>query len=442
MSSSGCYARVFVTSLIKLSGLADAQADSDEAQADSDEAAPNALRILAGQCDEQRPSGLYVHFPFCGARCPYCDFAIDVRPEIPHDRYAQAVCAEIVARAPHFRTASPPVSAYFGGGTPGLWRPDCIASVLATAARAFAIPDLSALEITVEANPGEVTELHLAALRAVGVNRLSFGIQSFDDALLREIGRTHTVAHAQAAIPLARAVGFSNIACDLMFGLPGQTLLQWQQTLRLAAAAGPDHLSCYALTIEPFTPFGQREKKGQLSRPDDDAVAEMWDVAQATLATAGFEHYEVSSYAQPLARAVHNSLYWTQAAYLGVGCAAASFRPMAGGGGWRFINPRSAESYMRGSLSASGEVAAAQVEWRSSDDLEGEALWLALRTSDGLDRARHRELFGADPLHSATRNQTAQALQRAGWLTISPAYLRPTPAGLLFADEMASRLWA
>jgi oxygen-independent coproporphyrinogen III oxidase len=403
--------------------------------------ADNAAQVFEGACDNRRPLGLYVHFPFCGSRCPYCDFAIDVRPDIPHEPYATAVCDEVIARSASFVAATPLVSVYFGGGTPGLWRSDCIARVLETASKQFAVAALSDLEITVEANPGEITESHLRTLKAAGVNRVSFGIQSFDAALLLEIGRTHTVAQALQAIPMARAAGFTNVACDLMFGLPGQSLSQWRDSISTVIEASPDHLSCYSLTIEPFTPFGQREKKGQLNRPDDDAAAEMWDLAHESLSEAGYEHYEVSSYARKGFRAVHNTLYWTQGAYLGVGCAAASFRPLATGGGWRFINPRSADTYMQAVLRGRGAVAAAQVERRSAHELAQEAIWLALRTIDGIDRQRHLELFGADPLSRTATATTASELQSAGWLEVSDTHIRPTPRGLAFADEMATRLW-
>ena len=393
-----------------------------------------------------RPFGIYIHFPFCGRRCPYCDFAIDVRAAIPHERYAQAVCAELRARAAWF-TAAPPaqsqlVSLYFGGGTPALWRSDCVGEVIQTAMEEFgALPAALALEVTVEANPGEITLEHLSALRGQGVNRVSFGVQSFDDGVLQAIGRSHNRQQALASVALARQAGFDNVSCDVMFGLPGQTMAVWEATLDTLVATQPDHISCYGLTVEPFTPFGQQEKQGLLARPDDDAVAAMFQTAQSHLAAAGFLHYEVSSYARPGAQAVHNNLYWTQGSYLGVGCAAASFRPLATGGGWRFINPRATETYLRAAERDGGRLAAAQVEWRDPESLEEEALWLALRTSQGLDRLAHARLFGSDPLALPQREAAARALQQAGWLVIDAARVAPTATGLLFADEIATRLW-
>lgn len=399
-----------------------------------------------GPADTSRKLGVYVHFPFCGVRCPYCDFAIDVRADIPHERYARAVGAELRARAPWFKPQAQEarlVSVYFGGGTPGLWAPEALGSVLETARTLFS-PSVPAdvLEITVEANPGEVSLSHLEALRRQGVNRISFGIQAFDDRLLRTLGRGHDRRQALEAIPLARAAGFPSVAADLMFGLPGQSPDDWRESLDTLLALGPDHVSCYALTVEPFTPFGHKERRGELQRPDDDATADLFEEAHRRLTGAGFEHYEVSSYARRGARAVHNGLYWTQGSYLGVGCAAASFRPLAEGGGWRFTNPRATETYLRRAEAQSGQLAPAHVEWRGPADLEAEALWLALRTSDGLDRLAHQRAFGADPLQRPSRAQAALDLARRGWLEVSPQRLRPTAEGLGFADELAARLWS
>ncbi len=393
----------------------------------------------AGPADETRPFGVYVHFPFCGQRCPYCDFAIDVRPAVPHERYAQAVCAELRARAAWFGTAKL-VSLYFGGGTPGLWRSDCVGQVIRTVTELFG-GSPNTLEISLEANPGEVSGDHLRALRDEGVNRLSFGVQSFDGRLLEAIGRAHSHQQALDAVPLARTAGFHNVACDLMFGLPGQTMATWESSLKMLAEIEPDHASCYALTVEPFTPFGQLEKKGLLQRPDDDAAADMFQSAQAHLGAAGYSHYEVSSYARPGKQAVHNGLYWSQGSYLGVGCAAASFRPLRAGGGWRFTNPRATETYLRAAETQDGALAPAQVEWRSPQDLEIEALWLGLRTKGGVDRRLHSQVFGPDPLSTPKRQRAAEALQAAGWLHVDAHRLAPTALGMLFADEIATRFW-
>jgi oxygen-independent coproporphyrinogen III oxidase len=391
----------------------------------------------AGPFDASRPLGVYVHYPFCSVRCPYCDFAVDTRSDIPHVRYADAVTAEIEARAPWFGAGPqpPPLrSIYFGGGTPGLWLPAEIGRVIQTVRRCFAA-DQAHLEITVEANPGEIDEPRFAALAAVGVNRISLGIQAFDDGLLARLGRNHDGAAASRAFDAARRAGFANLTCDLMFGVPGQSMAQWQAAVETLIALGPEHVSAYALTVEPGTPFASLSRRGRLDRPDDDATATMFRWARGALAEAGYPPYEVSSYARPGFRAVHNQLYWTQAAYLGVGASAASFRPLADGTGWRFSNPRSTETWLRGS----GRPA--KVERRSLPDLENEAVWLGLRTADGVDRAAHRLRFGMDPLEPDERRQQAERCVASGWLDVTPGVLRLLDDGFLFADEVAARLW-
>ncbi len=395
--------------------------------------------VSAGALRPGEPLGVYVHFPFCGVRCPYCDFAVDTRAEIPHDAYAEAVVAELAARAGWYAGAGPLVSVYFGGGTPGLWRPDALGRVLEAARAAFGAPAARDLEITVEVNPGETGAAHLAALRAVGVNRLSIGIQALEDRLLAALGRNHGAAAGPAAVAAARAAGFDDLSIDLIFGVPGQTLDDWRRALEAAVALAPDHLSAYALTVERGTVFGARDRAGALPRPDDEQVAAMFEHARGALAAAGLEPYEVSSYARPGRRARHNQLYWSLGPYLGVGASAASFRPLAEGGGWRFSNPRATDVYLAAARAGGGSPAVRHVERRSGRDLENEALWLGLRTADGIDRAAHRDRHGNDPL--AGREAAAEAAVRAGWLAIDEGRLRLTPAGILFADEIAGRFW-
>jgi oxygen-independent coproporphyrinogen-3 oxidase len=386
-----------------------------------------------------RPLGVYVHFPFCGVRCPYCDFAVDTRREIPHDAYADAVIAELAARRAWFAGGGPLVSIYFGGGTPGLWRPDALARVLDAVRLAFGAPPVESLEITVEANPGEVDEPHLRALRAAGVNRLSLGAQAFEDRLLRTLGRNHDAAAISAAVGAARAAGFDALSLDLIFGVPGQSRDDWRRALDAAIALEPEHVSAYALTIERATAFGALDRAGRLPRPEDDAVAELFEDAGAALAAAGLPRYEVSSYASPERRARHNGLYWSGAPYLGLGASASSFRPLADGAGFRFTNPRATETYLRAVAQAQGAVAPRLVERRTATDLENEALWLALRTVDGVERAAHRARHGRDPLEG--RAAAVAACVEARWLIVDDARLHLTELGVLFADETAMRLW-
>jgi oxygen-independent coproporphyrinogen III oxidase len=382
------------------------------------------------------PLGVYVHFPFCGVRCPYCDFAVDTRAEIPQDIYAGAVCAELAVRRAWFAGAGPLVSIYFGGGTPGLWRPDALGRVLDAARAAFGGVPAADLEITVEANPGEADEARLRALRAAGVNRLSLGAQALDDRLLRELGRNHAAAAIPVAVQAARAAGFEEVSIDLIFGVPGQTRDDWRRSLDGAIALGPEHVSAYALTIERGTAFGALDRAGRLARPDDEAVATMFEDARATLGAAGLPPYEVSSYARPGHRARHNALYWAGAPYLGLGASAASFRPLADGTGWRFSNPRATDTYLRASVAGCPEPR--HVERRGRDDLENEAVWLGLRTVDGIDRAAHAARYGRDPLEG---RDAAHSCVDAGWLLVDRGRVQLTEKGFLFADEIAARLW-
>jgi oxygen-independent coproporphyrinogen-3 oxidase len=383
-----------------------------------------------------RSLGVYVHFPFCGSRCPYCDFAVVVRQEIPHHAYADAVIAELGTRAKDFARL-PLVSIYFGGGTPGLWRPDALARVIDEIRRLCGGPPK---EITVEANPGDLNLAQLGELRSLGTNRISFGAQAFQDDLLRRIGRQHSAAAVPAAFEAARRAGFQTLCADLMFGLPGQTMDDWRQSLAAMCALEPEHITAYALTVEPATRFGALERAGKLDRPEDDLVAAMYERGHDTLTAAGYEHYEISSYARPGRRAVHNSLYWTLDAYLGLGMSASSFRPMADGGGVRSANPRSLRTYLDEAHASAGILPSAEVELRSPSQVEDEAVWLGLRMSDGIDRQAHARRYGHDPLALPERRAAAESCSAAGWLDVTPDRLRLTREGFLFADEVAVRL--
>jgi oxygen-independent coproporphyrinogen III oxidase len=388
------------------------------------------------EIDATRVLGVYVHFPFCAARCPYCDFAVAVKPTIPHDAYADAVIAELDARALDFATL-PLASIYFGGGTPGLWRPDALARVLSEIRRRFAG---APAEITVEANPGEIDLAHLVALHGSGVNRISFGAQAFQDRLLRGIGRRHDAAAIPAAFAAARRAGFDNLCADLMFGLPGQTMEDWRVSLDCLCALAPEHITAYALTVEANTRFGALERAGRLARPGDDVAIAMYSLCHEMLTGAGYQHYEISSFARPGRRAVHNSLYWTAEAYLGLGVGAASFRPLARGGGFRSTNPRSLASYLDEVTAMKRTLPSAEVERRSPAQLEDEALWLGLRMSDGVDRLAHQRRFGLDPLALPERRAGADRCVAAGWLEVTEERVRLTAPGFHFADEVAVRL--
>jgi oxygen-independent coproporphyrinogen-3 oxidase len=344
--------------------------------------------------------GIYIHFPFCRKRCPFCDFAVAVRPEIPHEAYERAVLAELEARAELF-AGRRTVSIYFGGGTPGLWRADCVGRVIEACVAKFGSPT----EVTVECIPGELTAAHARDLRAAGVNRLSIGVEALDDESLRALGREHTAADARAAIDLARAAGFENLSGDLMFARPNQSLADWQRELDQMLAFDLPHLSLYQLTIEPGTAFA---KLGVRVPDSSDYLLAAHD------RLTDFVHYEISSYARPGHLAVHNSLYWTGGEYLGLGMSAHSFRRPE-----RFANTRELDAYLR-------EPTAPPVQRETLDEatLAREARWLGLRRLDlGIPY---------EPL--------LDDLLRAGLLERKEGRVVLSRRGMLLADEVAVRL--
>jgi len=366
--------------------------------------------------------GLYVHFPWCRHLCPYCDFPVAVaKGEPPHDAYLAAILAELAERAPEV-AGRRLVSIYVGGGTPSLWRPDCLAAVVDAGARAFAA-DPAGLEITIEANPADCTAARMAGWRAAGVNRVSIGVQSLDPGELVTLGRDHRMGDGAVALESARAAGFRSVSADLILGVPGDgPAVLPAHALPIAATV--DHLSVYELTIEERTIFGKRVRAGTLVPRDEDALASLYVAAHDALTAAGFEHYEISSYARPGHRAVHNALYWRGAEFLGLGVGAASFVRDPAGGGRRVTNVRQAPRY----LAARGAERVAETLVSDAADLAADLLWLGLRTADGVAEA---DLAG--------RPDLAAWLVGEGLAEPSAGRLRPTLRGYLYADQVAAR---
>jgi putative oxygen-independent coproporphyrinogen III oxidase len=373
--------------------------------------------------------GVYVHYPWCRALCPYCDFAVTVaRHEPPHEAYLAAVLAELDERADAF-AGRRLVSIYFGGGTPSLWRPDCIAAVVATVAARFGA-DPGALEVTLEANPTDCAPPVLAAWRAAGVNRLSIGVQSLVPAELAVLGRDHRQGDGPTALHAALAAGFASVSADLILGVPsGESAADDAPVLAPhiaeVATSGVDHLSVYELTIEDRTAFGRRTRAGTLVPLPDERLAALYVAAHERLTGLGFEHYEISSYARPGRRAVHNSLYWRGADFLGLGVGAASFWRDPDGGGQRWTNLRQVPRYLR----ATGEDRVAERVLLDPADVAVDALWLGMRTSDGIDAAQVA-------IATADRLVADGLAERAG------GRLVPTLRGFLFANQVSARLVA
>jgi oxygen-independent coproporphyrinogen-3 oxidase len=366
--------------------------------------------------------GLYVHFPYCRRRCPYCDFAIAIAPpgEIPHAAWADAVLEELSLRAPLVEGREL-VSIYFGGGTPALWKPAEIGRVIAAAQARLG----EAQEITVEANPLDCRPETLAGLRAAGVNRISLGAQSVRDEDLVQLGRDHDAASALSAVAAVRRAGFPRLSVDLIYAVPGLTTAAWERTLARAIGLGPDHLSLYQLTVEPQTPLAEAVRRGKVTPAPDELSAEQFETAHRLLEAAGWEHYEVSAYARPGARAVHNSLYWTGGEYLGIGNGAASFLLEAPDRGVRFTAQRSAPRWLaaRPHPSLDEDPRIAEISRQDATEMRADRIWLGLRTNDGVPAA------WIDPAR-------VERCLAAGLVMRIADRICPTPKGLLLADEL------
>jgi oxygen-independent coproporphyrinogen-3 oxidase len=361
--------------------------------------------------------GVYLHFPWCRKRCPYCDFAVELG-EPPHARYADALLAELAARADGYSAAGVGelASIYVGGGTPSLWHTDELARVIAAVSARW--PHVASgadrgIEVTVEANPCDVDPARLAAWRAAGVTRLSIGVQSHAADELVVLGRDHRFGDGPDAVARALAHGGFEVSADYILGVP---------TGRVALPPAPPatpHASVYELTIEERTAFGARARAGRLVPLPEDALVELYTQTHAAFTAAGFEHYEISSYARAGKRAVHNSLYWQGAPYLGLGASAASLAVFADGSGERAVNPRDADAYLAG--------APAEVTHLAAAEMAVDRAWLAMRTSDGV---------AEDVLPPAL----AAELVRDGLAEHRAGRLRPTLRGFLMADHVASRI--
>jgi oxygen-independent coproporphyrinogen-3 oxidase len=385
--------------------------------------------------------GVYVHVPFCERVCPYCDFAVVARRRLApaeEGRYVAALLAELAGRAPLF-AGLPLDTIYFGGGTPALLAPDSIARVVTALRAAFAG---APREVTLEANPSTLERERLPGFRAAGVDRLSLGVQSFDDGALKRLGRAHRKEEAHAALAAARAAGFDNVSLDLIVGEPGQTEAALVRDVEAALAFAPEHVSAYALTLEQGTPFAAAVEGGRLEVPDDDAVAGWLEALHARLEAAGLARYEVSSWARPGRESLHNQRYWRRAPVLGLGVGAHSTEPAGGAApfGARSANERSLEAWLA-RIEAGGGGAPPVREVPDAATARGEAAFLALRTRRGLDAGGFAAEFGAEPRRFFA--QEIDVLVAEGLLAESAAGdLTPTARSWLFADTVAAHFVA
>jgi putative oxygen-independent coproporphyrinogen III oxidase len=319
-------------------------------------------------------AGFYVHIPFCLTRCGYCDFNTYAGLDHLAGNYADMLAREAELWAPDWR-GTEFVSLFVGGGTPTTLPAPRLVKLLDQLRETFSfVPEA---EITSEANPDTVDETYLSALLDAGVSRLSIGVQSFDHVVLEALERIHSPKSAIRAFAASRAAGFQNVNVDLIYGAHGETLASWQRTLERAIDLGPEHLSCYALTIEPATPLGRKVGAGLVPPPDPEMQADMYELTCGALAEAGYEHYEVSNWARPGHRCLHNLGYWDGRPYLGLGAGAHSYRD-----GKRWWNVRPPQQYI-GSVAKGGKPVGGE-EKLTEYERRLERLLLGLRVSDGV----------------------------------------------------------
>lgn len=367
-------------------------------------------------------AGVYIHVPFCRSRCSYCDFATGLYQSELAQRYVDALTTEISGASESIKIDS----IYFGGGTPSLLSPQQLEQILAAVNDHFVID--SGAEITMEMNPGTVTFESLTAYRELGVNRASFGAQTFDDRELARLGRSHTSNETLQTFHNLRAAGFDNVSLDLIAGLPGQTMDQWQTNVERALGLHSEHLSFYLLEVHESTPLAEHIRKGIQPQPDDELATEMyeWMLEQAT--AAGYEHYEISNLCLPSYESRHNSKYWTGDAYYGFGCSSHSYD----GSNLRWSNERDVAKYVQ--LIERGESPVVERQELRESDRRSEAVFLGMRMMQGVSADQYRAQFGVD-----LRDEYRDDLDRfvdAGLVEFVGDNIRLTRAGALMSNEV------
>lgn len=390
---------------------------------------------------------IYIHIPFCRSRCRYCDFNTYGGLEQLIPQYTQALLRELQS----WKDLSLPVkSIYFGGGTPSLLSFENLEKILKVCYASFNIE--KGAEITLEANPGTVTLNRLKNIKAAGVNRLSIGVQSFDDGLLKILGRLHNASEAREAIAQARKAGFDDISLDLMYGLPAQSLKQWEDSLKEAIELEPEHLSLYALTLEEETPLYRDINSGIITASDPDLAADMYLLAEDGLEKAGYVHYEISNWAMPGSESRHNLNYWQSGSYIGIGAAAHSY--FNGERSWNVAHPLEYiqtinEQSCRGAASRAPEGGyrvpplqyfrsiAAGSETITSEIEQVDYIILRLRIVEGIDIKWFTKKYGRDIRH-LYRDEIA-SLKEASLLEEAGGRLRLTQKGRLLGNEVFQR---
>ena len=375
-----------------------------------------------------QPAGIYIHIPFCRARCSYCDFSTGAYESALAERYVRAVAREVT----NFHLTEDAIEAvdtiYFGGGTPSLLAPAQVTHILDAVRKRFRVRDDA--EVTMEMNPGTVTPGVLREFRSLGVNRASFGAQTFDDLELKRLGRTHTAADVRQTFAQLREAGFTNISFDLIAGLPSQKLDGWSRNLSEALALRPEHLSFYILEVHEGTPLADQIRRGAEKRPDDDLAAEMYRVMLERARAEGYEHYEISNLCLPGLESRHNTKYWTGEAVYGFGCSAHSYD----GRRVRWSNERDAARYT--AHIEAGRTPLVETTTLDERAARAESIFLGLRLMRGLNLKEYRTRFGAD-----LRAEYATDLVRvseAGLIELDRDLMRLTTTGALLSNEVFS----
>ncbi|MDE2182580.1 MAG: coproporphyrinogen III oxidase [Alphaproteobacteria bacterium] len=375
------------------------------------------------------PFGLYVHWPYCERKCPYCDFNSHVRSAIDEKAWCEAVLREM-AHVAVLQGARPRLSTiFFGGGTPSLMGGASVAKIIAAATRLW--PAAADLEITLEANPASTDAARFADYAAAGVNRLSLGVQALNDGDLKFLGRLHDVAEAKAALGLAIKT-FGRVSLDLIYARPGQTMAAWRNELREALAFGTEHLSLYQLTIEPATPFAVLHRQGALHVPGDDLAAALFETTQEMTEAAGRPAYEVSNHARPGAESRHNLIYWRYGDYAGAGPGAHGRLAIAGKRMATATEKLPERWRERVACEGHGIVEMSEVV---PADAAREHLLMALRLREGLDLAEYRERWNTAPDPARIG-----ALMGQGLVALSGDRLAATPRGLLVLNRIIAEL--
>ncbi|MGF2033903.1 MAG: radical SAM family heme chaperone HemW [Nostoc sp. CmiVER01] len=378
-------------------------------------------------------SSAYVHIPFCRRRCFYCDFPVSVvgdrlRGETSGtiSQYVEVLCQEIaITRA----FGQPLKTIFFGGGTPSLLSIEQLQRIVTELEKHFDIA--SGAEISMEIDPGTFDLAHIAGYRGAGVNRVSLGVQAFQSELLQRAGRSHSVEDIFAAVELIHQVEIPEFSLDLISGLPHQSLDQWQDSLAKAVALLPTHISIYDLTIEPGTAFGRYYKPGDTPLPTDEATVKMYQMGQQVLTSAGYEHYEISNYAQPGHQCRHNRVYWENRPYYGFGMGAASYVD-----GKRFTRPRKTREYYQW-VQAGGVI---DCDVTPPKEVLLETLMLGLRLAEGVSLAALAEGFGEEKVEEICC--CLQGYFEKGWVEVAEGRLRLTdPQGFLFSNVVLAELF-